>query len=672
MSDISIPGVSSRFNTESMVKELVEAESTRLDRMESELQTYQTEKKVWQEMNLGLNNLRESARSLFSFENPFNERNAVSSNDSVLTAQATREAVEGTTDVKVIQVARSDRFISDDLSREMEVDQGIYNFTVGDDSVRLRFRGGSLREFSDALNRRDPELLRSSVVNNRPGSQVILIEALKEGSENPLGFEDDARELALELGWVERARDSSASIDMSETRVEQWTKNLDNLPLSRDGEVLQLGPGADLSLPFREPVNIKSGMILQYQVKLASNESYRQSEPVPPSGPGTPETGSVSLREASLPDLPSSIDLPEPTDPKPQEIIEANQLIFARNRNQTIPLPEVRESGDFITVEVPISDYTSRLDALNISNPNTLKDLSIRNIQVIDPSARGDLRPKNSVANARDAILEVDGITIERQSNTIDDVIPGVTMELRRDSPEEIELRVEPDRELVKEGLIEWVASYNQIIRDVNILTRNSPEIIDEIEYFTEEEREKYTERLGMFQGDSTLNTLKSRLQTITMSSYDTRAGRDLALLAQMGISTNASRGGGGGVNASRLRGYLEINEEVLDQALASNFQAAKELFGRDGDGDLLTDQGAAYEMDTLVRPFVEIGGIIANRTSRYDTMISSTNDEIRDYEEYLEDYEAEMRRQFGTMESAINSLESQRQGLENLNNNSE
>ena len=32
MSDISIPGVNSRFNTESLVQELVDAESIRLDR----------------------------------------------------------------------------------------------------------------------------------------------------------------------------------------------------------------------------------------------------------------------------------------------------------------------------------------------------------------------------------------------------------------------------------------------------------------------------------------------------------------------------------------------------------------------------------------------------------------------------------------------------------------
>ncbi len=669
MSDISIPGVSSRFNTEAMVQELVEAESVRLERMQRELEGFETEKRVWQDLNSGLNSLRQSARTLYSFENPFNERNALSSDEAVLRASATREASEGVTEVRVLQVARADRFISDDVDREMQVGQGIYEFTVGDDSVTLRFRGGSLKEFSDAINRRNPEMLRSSVINNRPGSQVILIESLREGASNPLGFEQDARDLALELGWVERTPDSSASINIQDTRVSQWSKPLDNQPLTRDGEILQLGPGAELSLPFPSPVQISDGMVLRYEVRLTTNEAYRFTPPAAPPGPGTPSTGSVTLQDVTLPDLPSAVDLPEAGEPEPPEIVEENQLIYALSRSNTIPLPEVSDSLNFVPVEVDISDLAARLDALNIRNPNSLKDLQIRNIEVLDPNARGDLRPKNAVSSARDALLEVEGIRIERESNSIDDVIPGVTMELRRESDDDIEITVEPDRELVKESLIEWVARYNQIIRDVNIYTRNNPEIIDEIEYFTDDERETYTERLGMFQGDITMNTLRSRLQTLTMSPYETRAGSDLTLLAQIGISTNAS-GGSSGVNVSRLRGYLEINEDILDNALAENFLAVKDLFGRDSDGDLVIDEGAAFAVDSFVNPYVQIGGILASRTSGYDSRIADINDDISDYEEYLQDFESEQRRQFGTMEAAINSMEQASQGLQGLNNN--
>ena len=670
MSDISIPGVNSRFNTESLVQELVDAETIRLTRMKDQVEEYQTERRVWQELNLGLGNLRSSTRNLFSFENPFSERNAISGNESLLRAQADRAAAEGTTKIRVLQTAQADRFISQDIDEDLQVDQGVYRFTVGEEAITLRFRGGSVREFSDALNRRNPELLRSSVVKNRPGNQVILIESLKEGASHPLAFEEDARDLAREFGWVEEVRGVEVDLSTLETGgLEAGGLETGRVEVRSEDGTVTVAPQAQLSIPFSEPVNETGGLFLQYELRLTTNEDYRYTPLPGPPGPSSPDPGSVSLRDVTLPNLPSVPDVPEREEPEVPEIVEEGSIIFALNGEQVIPLPDVQDSADFLTVQVPISDYTSRLDAIEIRNINSLKELTIKSIVLFDPNVRGNLRPKDPIATVRNALVEVEGILVERESNSIDDIIPGVNLELRRSSEEEIEVIVEPDLDLVKESLIEWVARYNQVIRDTNILTRRDQDIIDEIEYFTDEERERYGQRLGLFQGDSTLNTLRQRLQTLTSSSYETGAGPALSLLTQIGIGTNTSQGSTG-LNVSRLRGYLEINESVLDQALAGNFLAVKDLFGRDTDGDLVVDQGVGYQIDQFVQSFVETGGILSSRTSRYDTLISSSNDEIRDYEEYLEDYEADVRRQFATMESAINSLESSSQGLQNLNPN--
>jgi len=97
-----------------------------------------------------------------------------------------------------------------------------------------------------------------------------------------------------------------------------------------------------------------------------------------------------------------------------------------------------------------------------------------------------------------------------------------------------------------------------------------------------------------------------------------------MAMLAQIGISTDARKAGSSqGYDASRLRGYLEIDEAVLDQALQSKLPAVKELFGRDTDGDLIVDAGFAYSLDTLIQPYVQTGGILALKTSGIDGRIS-------------------------------------------------
>jgi flagellar hook-associated protein 2 len=668
LSDISIPGVNSRFNTTQMIDDLMEVERIPLQRMESRIEELQGEKRVWQDVNRYLNQFRDSVKVLFSFENPFNERNATSSEERIIRATANRQASEGTTELVVKQLATADRFISGDLPRDMEIEAGTYTFKIADDEVRLRYRGGDLDNFSEALNRRNPELLRSSVIRNTSTSQVLIIESMKSGSEFQLSFEEDARQLALNLEMIEETRGNSADLGTDISNIKQWQRDIDAVDIGRDGETLRFGPNAEARIEVPSDIEVTEALILEYEVRLRPNDTYAWSPPPIPQGPDLPGPTGVEFQGLYVEDIANPIDIPEYEEPEAPPIVEDNQILFLSSNQSTVALPALQDSLNFQTVQVKVSDYTQSLDSLNIRNRNSVKDLEIRNIRVYDPSERADFRPRNALATAGDAVIELEGIQVIRPSNNIDDVIPGVNLELRRASEDPVEITVEPDRELVKEKLIEFVALYNQVVREVNILTRNNEDVIDEIDFFTDDERAAALERLALFQGDSTLNQLKTRFQNITQNQYETRDGSDLALLAQIGISTNASRGDTG-FSASRLRGYLEINEEVLDDALNSNFLAIKDLFGSDSDGDLLVDRGIGFELDQFITPFVQIGGIIANRTTGYDSQIASTNDDIRDYEDYLDDYEQDLRVQFGNMESSINALEANSQDLLNLNN---
>ena len=238
----------------------------------------------------------------------------------------------------------------------------------------------------------------------------------------------------------------------------------------------------------------------------------------------------------------------------------------------------------------------------------------------------------------------------------------------RADPDEEVDIKVEPDIESAKDEIIKFVYNYNQAMTQILILSTDNTDIVNEIEYFNDEEREKAMEELGTFRGDITLMQLKNRLRRITSSPYSTSLERELSMLSQIGISTNAGVGGGGSVNISKLRGYLEINEDVLDQALRTKSPAIKELFGQDTDGDLVVDSGVGYEMDSFLNPYIQTGGILSNKISQLDSNIADTNDDIDDYKEYLADYEADMKRKYGTMEGMLNQLESTSSSLDSFN----
>ncbi|MFQ3619635.1 MAG: flagellar cap protein FliD N-terminal domain-containing protein, partial [Spirochaetales bacterium] len=115
MADISIPGVSSKYKTDELIQKLVEVEKIPLKRMEESVSNLKTQQSTWRELQQGFVQLRDRARGLYGFQTPFNERTAISSNSSMLTATANREAIEGTYPLEILKIAQADKFLSNSL-----------------------------------------------------------------------------------------------------------------------------------------------------------------------------------------------------------------------------------------------------------------------------------------------------------------------------------------------------------------------------------------------------------------------------------------------------------------------------------------------------------------------------------------------------------------------------
>ena len=188
--------------------------------------------------------------------------------------------------------------------------------------------------------------------------------------------------------------------------------------------------------------------------------------------------------------------------------------------------------------------------------------------------------------------------------------------------------------------------------------------LITELEYLTSDEAAEYEQKLGMFTGDTTLSTGKTTLQRIMANNYIIE-GNEISMLAQIGISTGSASGV---YNATRLRGYLEIDEKKLDTALKENMDEIKSLFGYDSDGDKVIDSGIAYMLDRNLQAYVQTGGILSTKISTLDTRISTTQTSITKLESQLEKKEAEYKRKYGNMESTLSNLESQSSSINNFN----
>ncbi len=662
MAEVSIPGVTDKYKTNDLVKALVEAERVPLVREQEKLDGFKIEQQNWQRVNQYMSSLRDTARTLYSFNNPFSEKISTSTQEFSVTAQPGRDASVGSFKIDVERIASTDRFLSDNLEKDGTVPEGTYTYKVGDKSVSYNWKGGKLSDFVSGLNRRGNNLIKASLIGVSSTNQSLLIESLVTGEDNKLVFEDDALNFALSTNMIRRV--SSNAIEFAKTTPELASLGLRNTATITDNRIY-LSPESGFEVTIPRQVMQDSSSVIQFSLEsnivpdVTLNEDLA-SEPDLPSPPSINFKGITLFNEQLETSLPPAIPV-EKRNP-----VQSNTYVYIKNTDGSlIPIPtDTNDTKTDITLKV--SDYPN-IQSIVIKNENTGKEVYLSSLKAFNPSQFLGYEPVNAISTAQDAKLKYEGITMIRSSNIIDDIVPNVTLTLEAPTEKTASIAIKPDTEKAKDELISFVGRYNQLLAEINILTQAKPEIISEIEYFTEDERKEAEERLGSLRTEFSLTNSKSALQNILSGSYRPTDNAVLTMLSQIGISTKTSIGGS--VTASQLRGYLEIDEKKLDEALKNNIAEIKNLFGFDANGDLIVDSGIAYQLDQHLQAYVQTGGILAMKRSSLDSKIVTSQKQIDRLETQVAKKEQELKSKYGTMESTLNSLQSQSDTITNFSN---
>jgi flagellar hook-associated protein 2 len=421
------------------------------------------------------------------------------------------------------------------------------------------------------------------------------------------------------------------------------------------------------------PLNqsVKPGaLVLSLETATRVENTQAAPPPKPPVGPAIPPVGGADYGGAIVENDPSKAPLPPWNPPKPKPRVDdmnALSIVYADGTKQK--LPPITDSDDFTKREYRLADIDPQgkaIAAIELDNNNTAREISLKKVSIYDPSAHAGFKPANPVSVAQDAILDMDGIEIKRPTNTISDLIPGVTITPKQPSKTPVSLDIEPDRKSIKDAIITLVGNYNHVMAEANVLTRTNDQIIRELTYLDKDEQATYQKMLGTFSGDTTLTTFRDALLRAATAPYPTDKGP--MLIGQFGIGTDVRQAGASsGYDPSRLRGYLEIDEGALDAALQNKLPEMKEFFGSDTDRDLIVDTGFAYQMDSVSKPYTGNTGIIALKTGTIDNQVTDSNRRIQSLDEQLADKEADLKVQYGKMEGAYDRMQQMTNSLNNF-----
>lgn len=255
----------------------------------------------------------------------------------------------------------------------------------------------------------------------------------------------------------------------------------------------------------------------------------------------------------------------------------------------------------------------------------------------------GDLKDSlgfrdSQTTRGQSAKFTLDGIEMERNSNSPTDVVDGVTLNFKKaDASKTITLGLTNDTDKELSAVKDFVSQYNSVMSFLS-------------EKMDVGDPSKSDNTTGALAGDSTLISLQSKLQSTVLG----------------GKSVNGVSASTLGLSVDR-NGTLSLDETKFKAQLAKNPNAVKDFFFVDTSTKYATEKtGTGYTADfkavidryTSTKSGSE--GVISLRKSSYQSEIKDYNKQIERITEQIATKRARYVTMFTNLDAAIGNLQSQ------------
>jgi flagellar hook-associated protein 2 len=239
---------------------------------------------------------------------------------------------------------------------------------------------------------------------------------------------------------------------------------------------------------------------------------------------------------------------------------------------------------------------------------------------------------------ATDARFKVNGLEVGRSSNTITDVIDGVTLDLFNTTTGAARLDLNRDTASIKGNIKGLVTAYNDFEETLKILgDRDS----------------KVEEFGGALAGENLLQSVRTQVRNL-VTSTSTTPGTTIQAARDVGLSLDRN-------------GKLTLDETKLDTALQSHFGELSTMFSAGTNNQSIYSPAPAGLAGSAINSIEKM----LLSTSLIDTQSKSATTQIAKYKKELIALEDRMDKlltrymsQFSVMESIVGNSNSMREGL--------
>ena len=242
------------------------------------------------------------------------------------------------------------------------------------------------------------------------------------------------------------------------------------------------------------------------------------------------------------------------------------------------------------------------------------------------------------VQTATDASLDMNGVTIVRDTNTLDDVIPGVSIDLLSTSVQSFNLSVSRDTESAQTtimNLVDVVNAFDDIIEEATAVTASDGEP-------------------GALKDDAAIKAIRQTIRDFFLEDSST-PGTNLSSALDIGISIEQD-------------GTFSVDSVALATALKDNFDDVAKIFSANTNDQSIygtASRGIAGDVVKQIDDWMNSTGLITTRENTYTNLQSTLSDDQAALDERMLMVEERYTRQFSTMNKIMDEMKSMQEYLE-------
>ncbi len=216
---------------------------------------------------------------------------------------------------------------------------------------------------------------------------------------------------------------------------------------------------------------------------------------------------------------------------------------------------------------------------------------------------------------ALDATVIIDNAyTVSSASNTLDNVISGISLNLLKPSTTSADISIERDMDAVKESVGNFVSAFNTLKGTVDALKEQG------------------------LKGDSILNGIMSDIR----NEFNSSAGLSgsFNFLSEVGITSDSKTGD------------LQLDTSKLESAIAQDFESVSQLFAND-------NQGVAFRLNEKMDNYLSFDGLIKTREDGLNRRLDNNESAQLNMEYRLQQIEGRYLKQFSALDQLISESNS-------------